>query len=202
MTPLITAEKPQVKDDNDFFWGLLEHSKEISNEEMQKLIAKIMAGEYNSPGTYSMCTLQSLKSIGRLELELFETLCGLLIDNEQLPKELFTGQDNVKAITLKLGIDFSRLQILQSIGLFLPNDMTRTIANPERKKYQVGYFDKKLLFEPENENLDLKIPGFYGLSTAGKQVLKHVNPKYFEDYYLWLKQNYKIPNYKIIGGES
>ena len=40
--------------DNDFFWNTIEYAKTISNEEMQELVAKIIAGEYNEPGTYSI----------------------------------------------------------------------------------------------------------------------------------------------------
>ena len=67
----ITAAEHAVPDDNDLFWGLLEHAKEITSDEMQDLIAKIIAGEYNSPNTYSMSTLQVLKSLGKNELREF-----------------------------------------------------------------------------------------------------------------------------------
>ncbi|MDO8745957.1 MAG: DUF2806 domain-containing protein [Candidatus Brocadiaceae bacterium] len=196
-TPFITRDSNTIADDNDVFWGFLEHSKEISNEEMQELIAKIIAGEYNAPGTYSMSALQIIKMLGKNELELFEKVCGLLINNEQLPKVLFTGQENVKTLIQKVGVDFGKLQILQSIGLFLPNDMVLTIPNPEKKKFAVKYFNKTLLYEPENNNLEIKTPDYYGLSVAGTQILKHLTPKYVEGYYVWLKENYKITSYKL-----
>lgn len=197
--PLITASENQISDDNDVFWGFLEHSKEISNEQMQELIAKIVAGEYNAPGTYAMSTLQIIKMLGKNELELFEKICGLLIDNEIIPEELFALGDNVKEMMNKIGIDFGSLQTLQSLGLFLPNDMTRSIENPEKKNFAIQYFDKQIIFTPENENFaKIKLPGFYGLSIVGKQILKHLNPAYIEDYFVWLKSNHKIPNYKLL----
>ncbi len=197
--PLITASENQISDDNDVFWGFLEHSKEISNEQMQELIAKIVAGEYNAPGTYAMSTLQIIKMLGKNELELFEKICGLLIDNEIILKELFALGDNVKEMMNKIGIDFGSLQTLQSLGLFLPNDMTRSIENPEKKNFAIQYFDKQIIFTPENENFaKIKLPGFYGLSIVGKQILKHLNPAYIEDYFVWLKSNHKIPNYKLL----
>src|SRR3990167_9634683 len=119
---LITNPESKVENDNDVFWGLAEHSKEISNEQMQDLISKIIAGEYNKPGAYSMNTLQRLKSLGEKELRLFEQVCGLLLNGGQLPKKLFTGDDNVKELMKELGLDFGNLQTLQSLGLFLPKD--------------------------------------------------------------------------------
>lgn len=197
--PLITANENKVADDNDVFWGLLEHSKEISNDEMQELIAKIIAGEYNVPGTYSMSTLQIIKMLGKSELELFEKIGSLLVNDSRLPWELFTGRDNAKDLMEKVEVDFGRLQALQSLGLFLPNEMSNTITNTEKENLLIKYFDKKLIFSPENDNYaKAKLPNFYGLSTVGEQILKHLNPKYVEEYYAWLKENYKIPNYKLL----
>lgn len=202
---IVSDQKPA--DDNDVFWGLLEHSKEISNEEMQNLIAKIIAGEYNNPGTYSMSTLQMLKSLGKKEVELFEQICGLIVlgggkGGEQLPKVLFSGDDNAKEIMKELNLHFGLLQTLQSLGLFLPNDMTIKIPNPDKLKYPIIYFDETLIFElanPQNQQQDteIRVPGFYGLSESGQQILSHLKPKKNNSYLEWLKKNYSIPNYKI-----
>ncbi len=197
--PLITIPKNQISDDNDVFWGFIEHSKEISNEQMQDLIAKIIAGEYNSPGTYAMSTLQAIKMLGKNELELLERMCGLLVDNERIPQELFSFGDNVQELMSKIDIDFGSLQMLQNLGLFLPNEMARSIKNPEKRNFAIKYFDKHIIFTPENENFEkIKLPGFYGLSIVGGQILKHLNPPYVDEYLIWLKSNYKIPNYKIL----
>ena len=201
-TKLITSSDNTIADDNDVFWGLLQHSKEISNTEMQEMIAKIIAGEYNIPGTYSMSTLQVIKMLGKSELELFERMCSLLINSDQIPQDLFSLPENAKEFMNELAVDFGSLQLLQSLALFLPNDMTRSMENPEKKNFQVVYFDKSILFSPitpEDANtLRISMHGFFGLSPVGKQLLKHLDPKPNDSYFNWLKENYKIPNYKII----
>jgi len=194
---LITAPESKITDDNDVFWGIVEHSKDISNEEMQALIAKIIAGEYNVPGTYSMSTLQTIKMLGKRELELFECVCGLIINEEYMPQDLFS--DIKKFMRDEMKIDFGSLQTLQSLGLFLPNGMTKTMINSEKENFEIIYFDKKILFSPENENfLKIKLPSLFGLSMVGNQILKHLKPRYSEAYFIWLKENFKIQNYKII----
>ena len=197
--PMITASENKIADDNDVFWGFLEHSKEISNEEMQELIAKIIAGEYNAPGTYSMSTLQVIKMLGKSELELFENICGLLVNDDQVPQELFSLPDSAKDLMNELKIDFGSLQTLQSLGLFLPNDMRQSFQNPEKGNIRVTYFDKIIIFVADSDNyLKIGMPNSYGLSPVGNQLLNHINPKYNEKYYTWLRENYKIVNYKII----
>lgn len=191
-----SKKKNVIPMDNDFFWGLINHSKNISNEEIQELIAKIIAGEYNQPGTYFMSTLQVIKNLSKFELDLFEKMCSLIINRDEIPKLLF--DDKIPDFVAQLKLDFGSLQILQSLGLFLPNDMTKSVPNPDKKFYGISYFDKKLTFEPENENFkQISIPGFYGLSIAGIQLIKHIKPTYTEKYFDWLKENYKIPNYKL-----
>lgn len=188
-----------IKMDNDFFWNTIEHAKTVSNDEMQELVAKIIAGEYNQPGTYSMSTLQTLKMLGKNELELFERICSLCIDDYQIPQNVFSLPENLRAIINPLGIDFGSLQALQILGLFLPNDMTRTRQNPQKKKYAINYFNRRVIFEPTHPtNCLIKTPGFYTLSITGKQIIKHLNPKFIDGYFEWLKGNYKIPNYKVI----
>lgn len=194
--------KEEIKDDNDFFWNTIEHAKSVSDDEMQELIAKIIAGEYNAPGTYSMSMLQIIKMLGKSELELFEKICCLLINGDQIPQDLFSLPENAKGFMNELSIDFGSLQLLQSLALFLPNEMTRSMENPEKRNFETIYFDRVIMFSPitpeDINTLKITMPGFFGLSPVGKQLLKHLNPKLNENYYNWLKENYKIPNYKII----
>ncbi|UMX47423.1 MAG: DUF2806 domain-containing protein [Candidatus Nealsonbacteria bacterium DGGOD1a] len=189
---MITATESKITEDNDVFWGLLEHSKEVSNEQMQDLISRIIAGEYNNPGTYSMSTLQVLRSLGKNELALFERIGSLLIGKRHLPMILFTGNQPASKIVDLIKIDFEDLQKLQGLNIFLPNSMTQTLQNPEKKKILIQYFDKNFFYELVNGNIDASalFPSFYGLTIAGKQILNHLSPKYIDDYYVWIKENY------------
>lgn len=197
-----SSKTSEISMDNDVFWGFIDHAKGISNDEMQELIAKIIAGEYNVPGTYSMSMLQIIKMLGKSELELFEKMCSLLINNDQIPQDLFSLPENAKDFMNELLVDFGSLQLLQSLALFLPNDMTKSLENPEKKNFKTVYFDKDIIFSPitpENTNtLKIDIPGFFGLSPVGKQLLQHLNPRFNVHYFNWLKENYKIPNYKLV----
>ena len=196
----IDQNKPNdIKMDNDFFWNTLEHAKTISNDEMQELVAKIIAGEYNQPGTYSMSTLQIIKMLGKTDLELFEKVCSLCINNFQIPKGIFARPDSIKTILDPLQVHYGSFQALQSLGLFLPNDMTQTKENPDKKNYAIPYFEKMVVFKPLHAtNYRISLPSYFELSNTGKQLVKHVNSKYNEDYYIWLKNHYKISNYEVI----
>ncbi len=55
----------------------------ISDDEMQTLWAKVLAGEANSPGTYSKRTVNLLSDLDKKDALLFQSLCrfGWFIGN-------------------------------------------------------------------------------------------------------------------------
>ncbi|MCO6162602.1 DUF2806 domain-containing protein [Flavobacterium sp. NRK F7] len=202
-TKYIDERKPNdIKIDNDFFWNTIDHAKTVSNEEMQELIAKIIAGEYNKPGTYSMRTLQTLKMLGKSELELFEKVCVLCINDYMIPEQIFFNSESYfNQIDLE-GIHYGIFQELQTLGLILPNTMSQEISNLDKKKVLVRYFDKRMIFEALTNNFNIRFPGFYELSTIGKQISEHLNPKYNPMYFQWLNENFKISNYKLVDSQQ
>jgi Protein of unknown function (DUF2806) len=188
----------EVEMDNDFFWNVIEHSKSVSNDEMQELIAKIIAEEYNKQGTYSMSTLACLKTLGKAELNLIEKVATLSINNFQIPKEIFNLPESIKKLMSELMIDFGTLQSLQCLGLILPNEMTQITQNPSGDSFALTYFDKRIVYKPSNDTVKtITFPSCYEFSINGQQILKHLNPVYNENYFIWLKENYKLSNYEI-----
>lgn len=196
----IDQNKPNdIKLDNDFFWNTIEYAKTISDEDVQELLAKILAGEYNQPGKYSMSILQTLKMLGKNEIELFEKMCSLCVDIALIPQEVFSRPESIEPLMRSLGIDFGSLLELQNLGLFLPNDMFSTIENPEKEEFIINYFDKELRFKPTHDtDFKITLPGYYELSKTGVQILKLLKPEFKEEYYTWLKTNFKINNYILV----
>lgn len=60
----------------DWFVRFYEAVGNISNEQMQSIWAKILAGEINKPNTYSLRTIEVLKNLSRQEAELFGKICS------------------------------------------------------------------------------------------------------------------------------
>lgn len=186
--------------DEDVFWNLIDHAKTISREEMQDLIAKIIAGEYNEQGTYSMRTLQVLKSLGKNEIELLEKATSLLVGGNQLPDHVFrVTNKNYAEFLQKIGMTYNDFLTLQSLGLFYAKSGTMNIQNPNNLPFEVPYFDKKLVYTSTDENnREVSVPSFYELSEAGKQIVQHLNPQFNEYYFQWLTENYTIHRYQMV----
>jgi len=185
--------------DEDVFWNLLEHAKTVSDTEVQEVIARIIAGEYNQQGSYSMGTIQTLKYLGKAELDVFSRVGSMLVNVEQIPTKAFRLADGFAELMNALGTSFIEFQSLQNLGLFYSNELTKNFSTTNQKAVSISYFDHGLVFLIDKDSSVEKttLPTFYCLSEIGKQIIQHLNTTP-NDYYLnWLRENYEIPNYNL-----
>ena len=186
---MVTNEN-KMSSDNDVFWGLLEHAKEISSEEVQDIIAKIIAGEYNKPGTYSMSTLQILKSLGKKELEDFEKFGSLLVGGNQFQKTFFDHGEPQSSVRKSQGFNYSVFIELQNLGLIQPNDVSFRASLKKDSNLRVDYFNENLFFKIKTDQEGYSLPSVYLLSQAGQEIMTHLNPVPCPEFLEWLKQSF------------
>lgn len=178
-----TKPKEVIADDNDFFWNTLEYAKEISHEEMQELIAKILASEYSSPKTYSLYTLQTMKSIDAMTLKDFIKILSLNLNDSGIFKEIFSDSETIR----KLGLNYLDFLNLQNIGLISSNDSSIVSEG----FISDIYIDKLIRFKPKNpEEKTLTLPDFYCLTKAGRELAQHLEIPPNQDYIDWVKARY------------
>jgi hypothetical protein len=112
--PYLEAESKPQDIENDWITNFFDKCRLISDEQMQTLWAKVLAGEANSSGSYSKRTINFLSSLDKEDSVLFTSLCGFawsfgslipLIYDEQAP--IYTNH----------GITFNALEHLDDIGL-------------------------------------------------------------------------------------
>jgi len=99
--------------DFDWFVRFFEDSGNISNEEMQELWAKILAGEIAKPGSFSRRTLDVLRNLSQADAQLFRSLSKYFF---------FAGGGIVlyrnSALHNEYGIKYSQIKHLTDCGLF------------------------------------------------------------------------------------
>jgi len=156
--------------DEDVFWNLLEHAKTVSDTEVQEVIARIIAGEYNQQGSYSMGTIQTLKYLGKAELDVFSRVGSMLVNVEQIPTKAFRLADGFAELMNALGTSFIEFQSLQNLGLFYSNELTKNFSTTNQKAVSISYFDHGLVFLIDKDSSVEKttLPTFYCLSEIGK----------------------------------
>ena len=66
--------------DNDWTVNFFDKCRIVSDDDMQTLWSRILAGEANSPGSYSKRTVNFVSEISKEEADLFTSLCGFFVD--------------------------------------------------------------------------------------------------------------------------
>lgn len=126
MESVIAKALPEVVEDatpesieRDWLSNYFNKSRIVSDEEMQHLWARILAGEANAPGTYSKRTVNFLSDLAKAEAELFTRLCGFVCRfyNNNYSELIPLVFDETASIFTTQGINFRSLERLAGIGL-------------------------------------------------------------------------------------
>ena len=75
-------EVPDHEPDHDWTARFFDCVQDVSSEHMQKLWAKVLSGEVESPGRTSLRTLDTLRNMAKRDAELFDEFAGYVIGGE------------------------------------------------------------------------------------------------------------------------
>lgn len=169
--PKKVADEP-VSDDwrRNFFL----EAENVCDADMQELWGRVLAGEVAKPGSFSLRTLNVLKSLSREEAELFRLVCSLA--NE-------TGEIIVQRAKRHLlgdyGLHHGRLMTLADAGLLhSPSFVLHSFRDYPDEAFQAGVLLTNnglhfLLSGPLLKNVDLHVLTF---TAAGKELQKLIPP--------------------------
>ena len=138
--------------------------QDVSSEDMQKLWAKILAGEVESPGRTSLRTLDTLKNMTKRDAELFKDICNCAI------KGCFIFH-NPEGVDPYSPLPHYKLLKLQNNGLIHLTPLSAHVMTWGNKKGATFGYQDDLLLITRNQNAKdkLSIPGIY-LTTAGTEL--------------------------------
>ena len=137
-------EVPDHEPDPDWTARFFDCVQDVSSEHMQKLWARVLSGEVESPGRTSLRTLDTLKNMTRRDAELFEGIAGLVIGGEIV----FRHNDYVHRYR---ALNYNNLLHLQDCGLMNVGPfLATTIAWENRTKYILSYQTGALLVTNES----------------------------------------------------
>ncbi|MCP6726636.1 MAG: DUF2806 domain-containing protein [Patescibacteria group bacterium] len=154
--------------EKDWIMRFLDISQNISREDLQDLLSKILSGEIQKPKTYSHQTLEVIKYISKRDLEKFfkfiaiSTNTGIIKiygnDQKSLEKYGFQFQDYLDLSSIGLFNQSSTIsytiELSESINNFLLNIGKNSISIFTKNKKEA----KKLSF------------GLYAFSNVGKEL--------------------------------
>ena len=114
-------DETAVPHEMDDHWVLncFDKCKYDTDEELQELWAKLIAGEANEPGTFSRKTVNVMADLDSRTANLFATFCRFVlgVGNHGVPLIVLDQQKDLPVIYQDQGIGFDELKLLAETGL-------------------------------------------------------------------------------------
>ncbi len=172
--------------DDDWITRFFDISKDISSEELQFIWSKILSGEIKQPGSFSLRTLEVIKSLSRAEAEVFQKVAPLVMMAGELGF-ILSNQDFLK----RHSVYYSNIQLLDDCGLIISNEhialnykvISFREVNIRSKDYLIkvsGLSDNEISFSP----------GVYSLTTAGMELLSIIDTGERREYVINLAEEF------------
>ncbi|MDI3282085.1 DUF2806 domain-containing protein [Polyangium sp. 15x6] len=163
-------EHQEVSDepvDPDWTARFFDNVKDVSNEDMQKLWAQLLAGEIAQPGRFSLRTLETLRNLTSAEAQLFHRYLTFCDDSGQI---FLPGDDVLPA---RCGMHHSEMLQLVDCGLLLP-EKDFMFGNTEGAELRIRYRGKILRIYGSGSQKRI-LPKFWGgvaftLTGAGREL--------------------------------
>lgn len=188
--PLLEDKSSPQNVTDDWIINFFDKSRIVSDEAMQSLWARVLAGEANAPGTFAKRTVNLLGDLDKEDAELFTHLCGFgwVIEDSVIPLVFDDSAD----IYSQQGITFSSLSHLESLGLAQFKE--RLVFETQPKSLTVSYYGRSLtLTFPKDANNNLEV-GRVLLTRAGEQLARVCGSRPVEGFFEYTHNRWAANN--------
>lgn len=186
--PQLEEKSDPSKMDDDWVTNFFDKSRIVSDTEMQDLWASVLAGESNSPGTYSKRTVNFLGDLDKKDAELFVALCRFGWIFGGFTPLIFDAQ---APIYNDKGINFSTLSHLDSIGLIQFNSLSGFSRQGLPKTFAVSYCGQPLPLVMENEKDNKLTIGKVLLTQVGRELASVCQAQGVDGFVEYVKELWK-----------
>lgn len=159
-------EVPNHEPDPDWTARLFDSVQDVSSEDMQKIWAKILSSEVETPGRTSLRTLDTLRNMTKRDAEMFRAICDFVIADF-----IF---DEKESVANYAALEYGNLLHLQDHGLLNAERLTKRLTSADTKEYILLYqgFALKISGNEKTGNI-IEIPSLR-LTTTGRELSRIV----------------------------
>ena len=179
--PHLSDDAEPDKIDDDWIANFFDKSRIVSDEQMQELWAKLLAGEGSNPHSFSRKTVNILADLDKGDAELFASLCGVswMIGGTITP----LVYDEGSSIYRQLGIDFHSVSQLEALGLVRFQVVGNFNATNLPQNVPVSYGGRRVsLTLPRRDGNKLDV-GKVLLTNSGGELLRITGTEVAEGFY-------------------
>ena len=169
--PNLNPNAPTEDVEDDWIANFFDKCRIVSDNDMQDLWSRVLAGEANSPGSFSRKTVNLMADLDKASAQLFVSLCrfGWRMGNAFDPLIL----DFDEHLYTNHGITFPSLCQLDSIGLVQIGDVGYELPNQHRELVVTYYGRSVRLIFPKDTGNSLKV-GQVLFTPSGAQLAQIV----------------------------
>lgn len=151
--------------EKDWTMRFLDIAQNVSREELQEVLAKILSGEIQRPGSFSYQTLEVIRCLSARNLEMFQRFVALSTEAGMIKV------DSTGEFLEKFGLSFGMYLELGSLGIFNQSSTIGynvKLSSGETLSLQFG---KELLILKNNSEATKTFDqGLYVFSVAGREI--------------------------------
>ena len=173
------SSEPVNSDWSTRFFNIVE---DVSDDEMQSIWGRILAGEVKQPKSFSMRTLELLKNLSKEEAAIFTKFAQIALNLGD--KHFVFDPDNGLFLDNNLGIIFNDKLVLVDVGLIVAENNLSFNFVPqegEEQTYALFYGLKGFLIKRKKNTPNKPLPVIV-FTKPGAELLKLVQPNYDEKY--------------------
>ena len=156
----------------DIALRLLRLTSDFTTDDMQELVAKILAWEYNQPGRFSLKTLDVVRNLTKWDIELFQKFCWYVFNWKYYLIYPYTSSSQHWDILTSYWIWYDKLNYLQDLWLVSNNDST--ICQWDRNNNEIeNEFNVSIqnrIFSSKKKGY-IEVNGVSSLTTAWVELL-------------------------------
>ena len=164
--PRVTEEAEPEKIEDDWIVNLFDKCRIVSDEQMQDVFARILAGEANNPGTFSRKTINILGDMDKEDADLFTTLCCFVWTVDGASGTLIYGNEPIYS---NHGVTIPSLTELESLGLVRRSPLGYSTVDMPRR-FRAVYFSEAAELTLSDRAQSKFDRGTVVLTTAGLQL--------------------------------
>lgn len=157
----------------DWTTRFFDYAEDISNDEMQELWGRILAGEIKQPKSYSLRTLDIIRNLSEDEAKVFMKFASLAINSSGT--SFILSFNNEKLLKEKYQLFFKDRLLLEELGFITANDLQYNIGKTEKNKDQSIYImgNEIVVFEKFENKAEQKLH-ILVFTKIGQELLKLV----------------------------
>lgn len=178
--------------DNDWITDFFDKCRNVSDEEMQALWARILADEATNPGKFSKRTIALTSTLDKADANLFTKLMTFSWSIGGLVPLVFNSKENIYN---KHGINFESLMHLSEAGLITFNDVAGYQRMGYSKEIALYYYGKYIgLILPKDKD-NVIDTGKVLLTSTGIELASICNSKPDDEFLEYVVGRWHSANY-------